>query len=103
MPKTSTPRLPHSIRLPFGFVIPIRYRTQAQMVKIGLGSCHGAWDAGERAIYVCRDDHVAEQAETIAHELLHAANDYRHWVDQCIRIPLQMQSAETAMELSSDE
>ena len=96
------PRMPRVIRLPFGFAIKVKYRTSRQLVAAGLSDCHGAWVGSERAIYVCRDDHIGEQAETIAHELQHAGVDFRHYVDQFVRLPLKLESAETALDLAEE-
>jgi hypothetical protein len=97
------PRMPKTVRLPFGYSVTIKYRTTRQLEQAGLGVCHGAWVTGEKCIYVNRDDHIAEQMETVAHELQHAAGDYRHWVDQYWRLPLQQESAMTAMDLAEDD
>ena len=95
--------MPRVVRWPFGWRVAIKYRTVRQLAGIGLTNCHGAWVGDQRTIYVCKSDHVAEQCETIAHELQHAATDYRHYVDQYVRLPLQMESAETAYELAEEE
>ena len=100
------PRMPRRIKLPFGFVIEVRYRTKKQLAAMGFGQVAGAWLMDGKqppTIYVARDDHVADQCETIAHELQHSLTDYRHWVDSTLRYPLQQESAETALELSEDE
>ena len=98
--------MPRRIKLPFGFLIDVRNRTSKQLEKLGLGIVSGAWvmeDHKTPTIYVCRDDHIAEQCETIAHELQHSLTDYRHWVDRTLRFPLQQESAETALEMAEDD
>lgn len=107
------PRMPREIRLPFGWRIAVRYKTEAQLRALGLGMCHGSWLANAGAapdkdgflgtIYINRNDHCGEQCETIAHELEHAVTDYREWVDKTLRLPLQMESAETQYELAEDD
>jgi hypothetical protein len=97
------PRMPHRIAWPFGYVITVHYVSDRQMGRVGLPGCSGGWFQHNRRIYVRKAEHVAEQCETIAHELEHASTDFRHWVDQYIRIPLQQESAETAMELAEED
>lgn len=98
------PRMPRRIPLPFGFVIDVRYRTRKQLTALGLGDVSGAWVMGDPpTIYICNEDHVAEQCESVAHELQHGLIDYRHWVDCTIRFPLQQESAETALEMAPDD
>ena len=97
------PKMPTAIRWPFGWRVQILYRTARQLARMGLPKVHGCWIGEDRTIYVCSEDHVGDQAETIAHELQHASADYRHWVDQYVRLPLLHESANTAVELTDEE
>ena len=97
------PRMPKTVRLPFGYVVTVRYLTQAQMSRQGMGDSHGCWVGDERAIYVLAEDPPGEQAETLAHELQHAATDLRHYVDQMIRQPLRTEGALTQAALEEDD
>lgn len=97
------PRMPRSIRLPFGYSIPIRYRTRRQMAAIGLPGADASWVSDDRAMYVCRDLPAGEQCESIAHEMGHVAIDYREWVDGHIRAPLQVECATAELALAEDE
>lgn len=100
---TRRPKMPRIVRWPFGWKVTIVYKTARQLAQMGLPNTHGCWMGELRTIYVNSDDHVGDQAETIAHECQHAGVDYRHWVDQYVRLPLLHESAATAVELTDDD
>ena len=92
-------RLPRIIRLPGGFVIEVK--------KGRLPGEFGSWDYSMELnagiIKINGKADVARQWRTLAHELLHAASDYEHWVEETIARPLETVISQTAAELRDDE
>lgn len=94
---TPKPRMPRQVRLPFGFVARVLYRTSAQLKAAGLADSHGCWLWDTRTIYINRDDHVSDQATALAHEMQHVMVDYLHWVEQCVANPLVAETVDTVL------
>ena len=40
---------------------------------------------------------------TLAHEILHAASDYEHWVEETVARPLEVEMGRTAAALKGEE
>lgn len=77
-------RFPTHVALPFGFVVPIVYRSGKHVNSPRLGNFRRGWENvgywdGKR-IVVNRDAPLWDRAAVIAHELVHAVNDYQIWV-----------------------
>lgn len=94
-------RLPRIIRLPGGFIIHVKQKP--------LKNEHGYFTYDIKAavgtIWINSNDDLSRKFRTMGHELVHAANDYEHWVTETISRPLEIEMGETiqALDDSDDE
>lgn len=70
--------LPHSVRLPFGYTVAVKTRSERTLRKIAGGAVDGCWDVATRTIYVDQGLSEQEQRYILTHELIHAFVDWQH-------------------------
>lgn len=63
----------------------------------------GWWDSNTRKITINKDEPKWVQIRTLGHELVHAANDYSHWLEQNVVSPMQIEAGETVLALEEDD
>lgn len=82
MPKPLPPA--SQLTLPGGFRISITYRTEKQCRRSAGMGVYGYWEQGTNGgkIILNRDAPIWRQTKTFGHELVHAINDYSHWLDR---------------------
>lgn len=78
-------RLPRKVTLPFGYVVKVALVTDKEMLDAmdeddPAELADGLWDVDSRIVYVRRSLPFKRKAEVLGHELDHALNDWRHWV-----------------------
>jgi hypothetical protein len=66
-------RIPKTITLPFGYRIRV-----LQVPKRELDDCYADWCCTTRTIRVQKSLSLARRRYLVAHELLHALNDFTH-------------------------
>lgn len=103
-------RRPHSIWLPGGFQITVVYWSAKRISRSvsGDGSLadkdlFGYWETGTNRIVLNKDEPLWQQIETFGHEMVHAINDYSHWLKQKYSDPIMAEAGETALEDGADE
>lgn len=94
--------LPHSITLPGGYRIQIKY-IPAKKIKFGGQSAYGWWESDSRRIFINKDEPIWMQIHILGHELIHAANDYAHWLEETIVTPMKIEVGETLDALDEDD
>lgn len=94
--RAAVARLPRIIRLPGGFIIEVKQRR--------LSGSWGTWNydmnTGVGVIEINSKADLARKWRTLAHELLHAAGDYEHWVEEMKARPIEVAMGQTAAELT---
>lgn len=103
-------RKPRKVTLPGGYKIPVKYwsdrKIKANLTTSGesllLGKdLHGFWDG--QKIVINSSDPIWDQADTFAHELLHAVHDYGHWLKETVVGPMMGEAGETIMDEKENE
>lgn len=92
-------RLPRVLRLPGGFVIHVKQKP----LKDEHGYFEYSIKTGVGVIWLNSQDDLSRKWRTWAHEMIHAANDYEHWVTETISRPLEIEMGETLMDLDDDD
>jgi len=101
---------PAEVVLPGGFRIKAVYWS-GKKIKAGLSgdeSLHGKdllgfWDIGAKHIVINRDEPLWVQAETFGHEMIHAVNDYHHWLTQNVVEPIKQEAVRTMQDELEEE
>ena len=71
--------LPATQRFPGGYTVSIREVSAATLRRLANGAdCFGLWYEAKRTIYVDRAISERKKRYTLAHEMDHAVNDWRH-------------------------
>jgi len=103
-------RRPSAIKLPGGFTIRIVYWSSRKIAStLALdGSLHdkdllGFWDVGCNRIVINSSEPLWIQIKTLGHELVHAAHDYNHWLEQAYIDPIMEEVGETAWDELEDD
>jgi len=103
-------RRPRTIKLPGGYAIKIVYWSKRKIANaLSLdGSLHdkdllGFWDVGYDRIVINNSEPLWVQIKTLGHELVHAAHDYNHWLEQKFVDPIMQEVGETALDEMEDE
>jgi hypothetical protein len=83
------PRLPAKVRLPFNYAIRVVLVSDREMLDAmdeedRSELADGLWDVDTRTIYVRRSLGFKRKAEVLGHELDHALNDWRHWLQDSL-------------------
>lgn len=92
-------RLPRVIRLPGGFVIEVK---KTRMPANEYGDWGYSLEARCGIIRISKKADLARQWRTLAHEMLHAATDYEHFVEEMVARPLETEMGRTAVELKDE-
>jgi hypothetical protein len=76
--------IPNRITLPFGFVIAVHRISPSEMADrleedLDEGNAAGFWDYDQMAIFIDKTLPIAKQRYIMAHEMVHAVNDWAHW------------------------
>ncbi len=70
-------RIPNQVVLPFGYRIPVRQLSDAEM-DMRDSNADGIWDDDTKTIYVRKRLPVTRRRYILAHELGHAWLDWQH-------------------------
>lgn len=75
--------IPKFVDLPFGFRIEVRRIPPSEMADrleedLEDGSAAGFWDFDEMTIFIDKSLPAAKQRYILAHEMVHAVNDWAH-------------------------
>lgn len=91
-------RLPRVIRLPGGFVVEVKKCRMPEW---------GSWDYSIEAkcgiIKINSKANLARQWRTLAHEILHMATDYEHFIEETVARPIELEMGQTAAELKAED
>lgn len=90
-------RLPKIIKFPFGFTVTIERKNIEE---------HGLWYydlSGKGKIILNKKDSLPVQYNVLAHELIHAANDFQHWVAIKVTTPMEIEMGESISALEEEE
>lgn len=93
---TKLARLPKTIKWPGGFTIQVK-----QTKKIHE---YGHW-VGEHAggtIRLKEDEDLPRKWRTLAHELVHAAIDYHHYIEEEVARPVEIEMGQTMAALEDE-
>lgn len=93
-------RLPRIIRLPGGFVIEVK---KTRLPADEWGSWMYSLEAKLGVIKISNKADLPRQWRTLAHELLHAATDYEHFIEEAVARPLETEMGRTMQELSDED
>jgi hypothetical protein len=92
------PRLPKSIKLMPGMVVPVKAGTTP-----GWSGSYTPVKDGGPFIEIDPKEPLWEQWETYGHELIHAAIDAQLYIQRNIVAPLRLEAERTARELAGEE
>lgn len=106
------PKIPRQVTLPFGYKIKVRKLSNRRLTKL-YGPTQGLWivDGRTRAapgavqgeILLNSDCDYATQIETLAHELLHAVNDWGAWLVQAYANPFRIELGQQVLDEEGEE
>jgi hypothetical protein len=95
------------IRLPFGYTVEVRLVGRRWLLASQYGK-RGGWSdfefSGGRLgkAYICKDDPLDEQFDTLTHELYHAITDWTGMVRRLQR-RVQREMRDTATQIAAEE
>lgn len=94
---------PTQVTLPGGFCIRVLYKTDRQIKASGLDAW-GYWEMAHNGgkIILNKDAPNWRQLKTFGHEMVHATNDYAHWLDHLAGL-LEYEALDTAKVLEEEE
>lgn len=75
--RLSRARIPHKIKLPFGYIICVKQLTDNQM-NAKERECDGLWDVDIKTIYIRKTAPLSRRRYILMHELGHAWLDFTH-------------------------
>jgi len=73
-------RIPSVVHFPFGYQVKVKQGSQAELDKVLGVKADGGWRVDLQTLYLLKTLDRSRKLRIFAHELVHALNDWTHWL-----------------------